>query len=49
VSDFVGTGVVFDVLEDANTTNVVSAGNKDCSAVIKFDDSVDFTRLEVKL
>ena len=49
VSDFVGTGVVFDVLEDTNTTDVVSAGSEDGGTVIEFDDSVNLTSLKVKL
>lgn len=49
VSDFVGTGVVFDVLEDTDTTDVVSAGSENEGAVIEFDDSVNLTSLKVKL
>lgn len=49
VGDFVGTGVVFDVLEDTDTTDVVSAGSEDEGAVIEFDDSVNLTSLKVKL
>ena len=49
VSNFVGTRVVFDVLEDTDTTDVVSAGSEDGGAVIEFDDSVNLTCLKVKL
>ncbi len=49
VGNFVGTGVVFDVLEDTDTTDIVSTGCEDESAVIEFDDSVNLTSLEVKL
>ena len=49
VGDFVGTGVVFDVLEDTDTTDVVSAGSEDEGAIIEFDDSVNLTSLKVKL
>lgn len=49
MSDLVGTGVVFDMLEDTNTADVVSASNEDSGAVVEFDDSVDFTSLKVKL
>jgi len=49
VGDFVGTGVVFNVLEDTDTTDVVSAGSEDEGAVIEFDDSVNLTSLKVKL
>lgn len=41
--------MVFDVLEDTNTTDVVSASCEDGGAVIEFDNSVDFTSLKVKL
>jgi hypothetical protein len=40
---------MFDVLEDTNTTDVVSAGNVDGGTVVEFDNSFDFTRLKVKL
>ncbi len=49
VGNFVGTGVVFDVLEDTDTTDVVSAGSEDEGAVIEFDDTVNLTSLKVKL
>jgi hypothetical protein len=49
VSNFVGTGVVFDVLKNTDTTDVVTAGSEDGGAVIEFDDSVNLTSLEVKL
>lgn len=37
------------MLEDTDTTDVVSASYKDGGTVVEFDDSVDFTSLEVKL
>jgi len=49
VGNFVGTGVMFNVLEDTDTTDVVSAGSEDEGAVIEFDDSVNLTSLKVKL
>lgn len=49
VGDFVGTWVVFDVLEDTNTTDVVTASSEDGGAVVEFDDTFDFTGLKVKL
>jgi hypothetical protein len=49
VSDFVGTGVVFDVLENTDTTDIVSTGSEDGGTVIEFDDSVNLTSLKVKL
>ena len=47
--DFVRTGVVFNVLELSNTTDVVTASDEDGGAVVEFDYSVDFTSLKVKL
>jgi len=41
--------VVLDVLENTYTTDVVSAGDEYGCTVVEFDDSVDFTSLEIKL
>lgn len=49
VNDLVGTGVVFDVHEHTDTTNIVSALNKDLGSVLKLDNAVNFTSLKVKL
>lgn len=49
MGNFVGTGVVFNVLELSNTTDVVTASCEDGSTVVEFDYSVDFTSLKVKL
>ena len=49
VGDLVGTGVVLDVLEDTNTTDVVSAGNEDGGAVVELDDAVNGVGLQVDL
>ena len=49
VDDLVGTGVVLDVHELANTTNVVSSHDEDVGTVLKLDDFVDFASLEVEL
>ena len=49
VDDLVGTWVVLDVHELANTTNVVSSHDEDVGTVLKLDDFVDFASLEVEL
>ena len=49
VGNLVGTGVVLDVLEDTDTTDVVSALDEDRGSVLEFDESVDLTTLKVKL
>lgn len=49
VSDLVGTGVVLNVLEDTNTTDVVTALDEDGGAVLEFNKAVDLTSLKVEL
>lgn len=49
VSDLVRTGVVFNVLEHADTTDIVTTGNEDGGTVIELDNTVNFTVLEVEL
>jgi hypothetical protein len=49
VSNFVRTGVVLDVLEDTNTTDVVTTDDENGGAVVEFDNAVDFASLKVKL
>lgn len=49
VGDLVGTGVVLDVLEDTDATDVVSAGHEDGGAVLELDEAVDLTGLKVVL
>lgn len=49
VGNFVGTGVVLDVLEDTDTTDIVSALDEDRGSVLEFDESVDLVGLEVVL
>jgi len=48
VGNFVGTGMVVDVLEDSNTANVISAGDEDRGTVLELDEAVDFVGLEVE-
>ena len=49
VGNLVGTGVVLDVLEDTNTTDVVTTDDEDLRAVLVLDEAFDFTSLKVKL
>jgi hypothetical protein len=49
VGNLVGTGMVLNVLEDTNTTNVVSADNEDGGTVLELDNGINFTSLEVEL
>jgi hypothetical protein len=41
--------VVFDVLEDTNTTDVVTTNNEDGGTVVELDNTVDFTSDKVEL
>ena len=47
--DFVGTGVVVDVLEHTDSTDIVSSVNDHVGAVLEFDDSIDFSGFKVEL
>lgn len=49
VDDLVGTWVVFNVHERANTTDIVSTSDVHLSAVLEFNNAVDFASLKVKL
>lgn len=49
VGNLVGTGMVLDVLEDTNTTDIVSALYEDGGTVLELDDAVDLTSLKVQL
>jgi hypothetical protein len=49
VGDLVGTGVVLDVLEDTNTTDVVTTDDEDGGAVVELDNTVELTSLKVEL
>lgn len=48
VGNLVGTGMVLDVLEDTNTTDIVSALHEDGGTVLELDDAVDLTSLKVQ-
>jgi hypothetical protein len=41
--------VVLDVLEDTDTTNVVSTNNKDGGTIVELDNAIDFTSGKVEL
>lgn len=49
VSNVEGAGVSLDVLEDTNTTDVVTTDDEDLRAVLVLDEAFDFTSLKVKL
>lgn len=49
VSNVEGAGVSLDVLEDTNTTDVVTADNEDLSAVLVLDEALNFAALKVNL
>jgi len=41
--------MVVNVLEDTNTTDVVSTGDENGGTVLELDKSINFTSLKVKL
>ena len=49
VDDLVGTGVVLDVHEGADTTDIVTGGEVDSGSVFEFNNTVDLASLKVKL
>lgn len=49
VDDLVGTGVLLNVHEGADTTNVVSANDHDKGVVFEFNNAIDLASLKVKL
>jgi hypothetical protein len=49
VSNLVWTGVVFDVLEDTDSADIVSSLNENRRAVFVFDATVNITSLKVEL
>jgi len=48
VGDLIGTRMVLDVLEDTNTTDVVSSLDKHGGSVFELDNAVDLTSLKVQ-
>ena len=49
MDDLVGTGVLLNVHEGTDTTDIVTTGDEADSSVFEFNNSVDLTRLKVKL
>jgi len=49
VGDLVGTGMVLDVLEDTDATNVISASAENLGVVLKLDDAVNGVGLQIEL
>ena len=49
VSNVEGAGVSLDVLEDTDTTDVVTTDDENLSAVLVLDEALNFTSLKVKL
>lgn len=49
VDDLVGTGVVLNVHEHANTTDIVSALHENLRAILKLHNAVNLASLKVKL
>ncbi len=49
VSNVEGAGVALDVLENTDSTDVVTTDDEDLSAVLVLDEALNFTALEVKL
>ena len=49
VGNLVGTGVVLNVLEDTNTTNIVTTGDENGGTVLELDNRVNISSLEVEL
>ena len=47
VDDLVGTGVVLNMHEGTNTTNIVSSGNEDSGSIFEFNNAIDFASLKV--
>jgi len=41
VGDLIGTGMVLDVLEDTDTTNVITTGTENLGVVLKLDNAVN--------
>lgn len=49
VSNVEGAGVSLDVLEDTNTTDVVTTDDEDLSSVLVLDEALNFAALKVNL
>jgi len=49
VSDLVGTGMVLDVLEHTDATNIVTASAENAGAVFELDNGINLAGLKVEL
>jgi hypothetical protein len=49
VGNIEGAGVSLDVLEDTNTTDVVTTDDEHLGAVLVLDEALNFTALKVNL
>ena len=49
LDNLVGTWMVLNVHEDTDTTNIVTTLDEDLSAILEFDNSINFASLEVEL
>jgi hypothetical protein len=49
VGNVVRTGVGLNVLEDADTADIVSTGDEDGCSVVEFEDSINFVGDEIQL
>ena len=49
VSNVEGAGVALDVLENTDSTDVVTTDNEDLGTVLVSDEALNFTGLEVNL
>jgi len=49
VGDLVGTWMVLNVLENSNSSNIVSSVHENRRSILKFDEAIDVSSLKVKL
>jgi hypothetical protein len=49
VSDIEGAGVLLDVLEDTDSTDVVTTNGQNLSAIFELDQTLNFSSLEIQL
>ncbi len=49
VSNIEGSGMSLDVLQNAHSANIVTTSGKNGGTILKLDESIDFSSLEVKL
>ena len=49
VSDIKAAGVLFDVLEDTDSSNVVTTNSQNLGTVLILDEALDFSSLKIQL